>query len=81
VCALLAAGVGFLLRHFLLQDLGRIGRMSILVPFCACLYLALILGVFRLRQPLDIALSVARNYVPVRVSRFLGLDLVPAGKN
>jgi PST family polysaccharide transporter len=81
VCALAAAGAGFALKHFALHDLGRIARMSILLPFCGCLYLVLILGLFRMRQPLDIALSVARNYVPVRVFRFFGFDLAPVAKN
>jgi len=81
ICALAAAAAGYALKHFFLHDVGRIARMSVLVPFCGSVYLALILGVFRLRQPLEIAISVARNYMPVRVSRFLGFGLAAASKN
>jgi len=71
--ALGAAAVGFAVRHFFLGDAPRLVRMIVLVPVCGAFYLGLVVGLFRVRKPLEVGLSAVGNFLPVRLSRFIGM--------
>ena len=71
VSALVAVALGFLLRHFWLAEASRLARMSILVIVCGAVYLSLVVGIFRVRKPLEIGFTAMQQFLPMPVSRLL----------
>jgi PST family polysaccharide transporter len=66
VGALVAAGVGFLLRFAYLTDASALARILLLTVVCGIVYLAITVGVFRVTKPLEVAASLGGR---VRVRR------------
>jgi PST family polysaccharide transporter len=55
------AAAGWWLQMTALADFSSFVRIVLSTGFCACVYLAIALGVFRLIEPIKIAVSVARD--------------------
>ena len=64
VGALVTAGVGFVLRFSLLAEVPPIDRIIILVTVYVTMYLVIVVGVGKLRTPVDVFFSVARDFLP-----------------
>ncbi len=79
--ALSSAGIGFLLRYTLLADTPRIARMASLTLACLVLYFVVVVGLFKVRTPINLALSLLRDALPARFARFgnLGFLRGPGG--
>jgi PST family polysaccharide transporter len=59
--ALAGAGVGFVVRAWLLTGISAIERMTVLVLVYVTVYLFMVVGVFRLTGPLGICLSLLKD--------------------
>ena len=57
--ALLAAGVGFLLRFAYLADTPELARLCLLTLVCGIVYLVITVGVFRVTKPFEVVASLA----------------------
>ncbi len=64
VGALVTAGVGFVLRFSILAEVPPIDRIIILVTVYVTMYLVIVVGVGKLRTPVDVFFSVARDFLP-----------------
>jgi O-antigen/teichoic acid export membrane protein len=66
IAATCAAVVGWWLEATLLADYSGLNRVLLLSILCSCIYLAIVLGVFRIFEPIKIALSIARDLIKNR---------------
>jgi PST family polysaccharide transporter len=64
VSALAAAGLGFALHAVLLAGVGPIERMAVLVVVYLATYLALVVGVFRVTGPVQVGVSLVKEFLP-----------------
>jgi len=71
--ALSSAALGFLLRYTLLAHAPRLERMALVALAYLVLYIVVVAGLFRVRAPLDVALSLLRDVLP----RLKTSDLLP----
>jgi PST family polysaccharide transporter len=69
VSALLTVAIGFMLQQALLADFSRLARFVLAVPICTAVYLAVIVGAFRVTAPLQLAFSLLRDFSPSRLRR------------
>jgi len=65
VAALCSVAIGMTAQHFLLADFSRPARFLVSAMFTLGLYLAVVVGVFRVVAPLKLALSLLRDYAPL----------------
>jgi polysaccharide transporter, PST family len=72
--SLLAASIGFLMRHMLMANASGIVRIAALGLVYAAVYLVVVVGVFRVRMPIAVVLSLVRDFLPARVTRFLRMQ-------
>jgi len=63
VGAVATAAAGWWLQTALLADYSALVRMVLSGCFCSCLYLAIVVGVFRLVEPLRIAGTIVRDVI------------------
>jgi O-antigen/teichoic acid export membrane protein len=61
--AICTAAAGWLLTITLLTEFAGLVRVFISGSFCVCVYVLIILGVFRITQPIKIAASIAMDFV------------------
>jgi polysaccharide transporter, PST family len=66
VSGLGAVAFGLMLQHVFLADFSQVTRFSISAVICLVTYLALVVGVFRVTGPLQLALSVLRDFGSMR---------------
>src|SRR5207302_1277498 len=64
--ALTSAGFGFLLRYSLLADTPGLERAAVLALAYSVSYLVVVVGLFRVRMPLTVAISLGRLLIPAR---------------
>jgi PST family polysaccharide transporter len=57
------------LQHLFLSDLPRLARVFVAGVICAATYLAVIVGVFGVTAPLQLAYSLLRDFAPTRLRR------------
>lgn len=81
VGALSCAAVGFALRFWVFMDLPRLARIPVLIMICGGVYLAIVVGIFRVTKPLDIARSVIKDMAPRVLTRVPGFRLARGAKN
>jgi PST family polysaccharide transporter len=67
IAGLATVAIGFWAQHALLADYSHLWRFAISVPICLTIYLTLAVGVFRVMGPLQLALSVLRDFTPIRM--------------
>ena len=80
--SLVSAACGTALRFGFLMDSSMFVRIPILITFCSAIYLLVVVGMFRVREPLEIGLNALRDLMPKMVARIPGLKLgVPAKKD
>ena len=68
LASLAAAGLCFLLRRTLLGDVSAFSRIALLATVYGLSYLALVVGVMRVRAPLRTMQSLIRGYLPPRLA-------------
>lgn len=82
VGTLAAAGVGFALRPVLLAGIGPVERTVVLVAVYLAVYVALVVGLFRMTVPLQIGFALAKDllYLPGShwARRMIRMDASPA---
>ena len=61
-----AVAFGFMVQQVFLVDFSPLMRFFVSVPICLATYLAVVVGVFRVTGPLQLAFSVLRDFGPVR---------------
>lgn len=59
--ALSCAALGFALRFWVLPDMHRLGRIPLILMACGVLYLAIVVGMFKLTKPLEIVQSLLKR--------------------
>jgi PST family polysaccharide transporter len=62
--ALLAAAIGFTVRYSLLADAPGMQRMIILTFVYMAIYVITVVGLLRVRTPLEVVLQLGRDYLP-----------------
>jgi polysaccharide transporter, PST family len=66
--ALIAAGIGFALRYTALTETSAIARLALLTLIYALCYLTIVVGLLKVRTPLHVVMSLARNFLPRRLA-------------
>jgi len=64
--AISTAAAGWLLQTTILGDCSGLVRMILSGGFCICIYLALVVGLFRLVEPIKVAASIMRDLLRTR---------------
>ncbi len=80
VGALACALFGFELLYAVLGELHPLLRLPILIAACLALYLAIVVGLFRITHPLDVARNVVRDMAPKALARVPGFKLAGAAR-
>lgn len=70
VAALCAVALGYWILQGLPAGMSRLIRMSVLASSYAAAYLVIAVGFFRILNPLSVALSLLKDYLPDSVYRF-----------
>ncbi len=73
--ALVSAGLGFALHAWLLASLPASERIVITVLLYLASYLAVVVGVFRVTVPLQVCLSLVRDFLPAPLKRMADFTL------
>ena len=63
---LVAVALGFLMQQALLADVIPLVRFLVSVPVCLAIYVAVVVGVFKVTGPFWLAVSMLRNLGPMR---------------
>jgi polysaccharide transporter, PST family len=63
---LIAAAFGFMVQEAFLADFSAIARFFVSAAICLATYLAVVVGVFRVTGPLQLAFSLPRHFGPMR---------------
>ena len=64
--ALIVVAFGFMLQQLFLAGFSPLARFLVSVPFCLATYLAVVVGVFRVTDPLQLAFSLIRELGPIQ---------------
>ena len=64
--ALIVVAFGFGLQQLFLTGFSPVARFLISAPFCLAAYLAVVVGVFKVTDPLRLAFSLVREFGPVQ---------------
>ena len=78
--SLISAACGTALRFGLLMDSSMFVRVPILLTVCAAIYLLVVVGLFKVRGPLEVGRNALRDILPKLAARIPGLKLGIAGK-
>jgi polysaccharide transporter, PST family len=63
---LVAVALGFLVQEAFLSDFSRFARLFVSAQICLAIYLSVVVGIFKVTGPLRLALSLLRDYSPIR---------------
>jgi PST family polysaccharide transporter len=66
IAGLVAVAFGFMVQQLLLADLSQLMRFCVSVPICLAAYFAVVVGIFNVTGPLQLAFSLLRDLGPVR---------------
>lgn len=66
---LVAVAIGILARNYLLADVPALVRLFASSLICLSVYITLTVVIFKIIQPLQLALSVVRDFIPARLLR------------
>ena len=67
--ALITVAFGFAVQRAFLADFSQLARFVVSVPICVVAYLTVVVGVFKLTAPLQLAFSLLRDFSPKRLRR------------
>ena len=81
VGALVSALFGFELLFAVLENWHPLVRMPMLVVACLTIYLIIVVGLFKITKPIELAWSLLKDFVPKGLARIPGLKPVPVVKN
>src|SRR5262249_60693809 len=63
---LAAVAFGLLVQEAFLSDFSRFARLFVSAQICLAIYLCVVVGIFRVTGPLRLALSLLRDFSPIR---------------
>jgi PST family polysaccharide transporter len=66
VSALVAVAFGLAIEQLFLREFSELARLIVSIPICASIYLAVVLGVFRMTGPLKLASSMLHDFGPLK---------------
>lgn len=69
VAALSTVAIGFTVQRMFLVDFSQLARFVLCVPICLAAYLTVVVGVFRVTRPLQLAFSLLHDFSPIRLRR------------
>ena len=69
--SLISAGVGFAARTWLLRGASSIERTAVLVLLYLAVYLAVVVGLFRMTEPISVCLSLMKDVLPGPLKRMV----------
>jgi PST family polysaccharide transporter len=69
VAALVTVAVGLAAQRLFMDDYSQLARFILSVPICIAVYLAVAVGVFRVTGPIRLAISLLRDFSPIRRPR------------
>lgn len=69
LAGVIAVVVSLAVRHFFLADFSELGRLIISALICFSVYMTAAVAVFKVVQPLQLAFSVLRDFLPARLIR------------
>jgi PST family polysaccharide transporter len=69
VGALVTVAIGLTFQWFLLQDHSELARFVLSIPICIAVYLAVVVGAFRVTRPTHLARSLLCDFSPARLRR------------
>ena len=64
--ALIAVSFGLTVQHLFLLEFSELARFIVSIPICVATYLMMVLGVFRMTDPLKLASSLLRDFGPLK---------------
>jgi PST family polysaccharide transporter len=67
--ALITVAIGFAVQRAFLADFSQLARFVVSVPICVVAYLTVVVGVFKLTGPLQLAFSLLHDFSPKRLRR------------
>ena len=67
VAGLGAVAIGLVVQQMFLSDFSQLTRFFVSATICLATYLAIVVGIFRVTRPLELAFSLLRDFVPVRL--------------
>ena len=67
VAALAGTAFGFALRFWVLADVHMLVRIPLVILACGGLYLAIVVGLFKVTKPLQVARSLMIDFLPKRI--------------
>ena len=71
VAALTTVAIGFTVQRLFLDDYSQLTRFVLSVPLCVAVYLTVVVGVFKVTGPLNLAFSLLRDFSSIRLRRSL----------
>jgi PST family polysaccharide transporter len=69
VAALVTVAIGFAAQRLFLDDYSQLARFILSVPICVIVYLAVVVGIFRVTGPIRLAFSLLRDFSSLRLRR------------
>lgn len=70
VGSLAITAIGFTLRYTVLADMHSVLKAALLMVICSVSYLLIVVGLFRVRTPLRVVVSLVHDSLPARFQRF-----------
>ncbi|HXF52624.1 MAG TPA: lipopolysaccharide biosynthesis protein [Hyphomicrobiaceae bacterium] len=67
--ALLTVVVGLAVQRLFLDEVSQLARFLLSVPVCIAIYLAVVVGIFKVTRPIRLAFSLLRDFSPARLRR------------
>jgi polysaccharide transporter, PST family len=67
VAGLVAVALGLAIQQMFLLDFSQLARFLVSATICLATYLAIVVGIFKVKRPLELALSLLRDLVPMRL--------------
>ena len=80
VGALSCAALGFALRFWVLANLHLLLRIPLLIVACSVFYLLIVVGIFKVTQPLNVGRMALKDIFPRSLSRIPGFKPASAGR-
>jgi PST family polysaccharide transporter len=66
VSAIIAVVFGLAMQRLFLLEFSELARFIVSIPICVATYLVIVLGVFRMTDPLKLASSLLRDFGPLK---------------
>jgi O-antigen/teichoic acid export membrane protein len=68
--AMFTAAAGWLLQTYALQQFSTLFQIVLSIGFCVSIYLLIVVGLFRLTEPIEVAIRLVRDHLPAGALRW-----------